>query len=353
VRAVDSDRVGPPALASVWNYKIAMMAEEGSVVQQGAPAVMFDTTDLKRRLDEKTAERDSAATQLEMKLAAARVARQDEQLAIAEAEAELRKAKLQADAPEEITSVIDLEKARLDLQLAQKKVAYLQRKSESAHRQDEAEVLRWRSKRDRAESRVTEIGSAIEQMTIKAPRTGTVIYQTNWKGEKKKVGDSAWRAETILQLVALDTMEAEGEVDEVDASRVALDQPVSLRLDAQADVEVHGQVRKLSQTVQRASPENPLKVVRIDIKLEEDHDVPLRPGMRFRGRIETHRIEDVLLVPLDAVFATHDGPVVYRNGGGTVEAVPITLGKRNTHHVETTGGLREGDRILLTEEEAS
>jgi HlyD family secretion protein len=348
LRAVDSDRVGPPGVAGLWNYKIVMMAGEGLVVQAGDPVLMFDTTDLARRLDEKEAERDSAATQLELNLAAARVARHDELLAVAEAKAELRKARLQAEAPEEITAVIELEKARLDVDLAQTKVAYLERKSRSARRRDEAEVARWRRKRDRAEARVHEITEAIGTMTVPSPRTGTVIYQTDWQGNKKKVGDNAWRAETVLQIVALDEMQGRGEIDEVDVSKIVTEQRVALRLDARPDVELRGRVRSISPMVERASPDSPLKVVRIDISLEHDHGSPLRPGMRFRGEVETGRIDDVLFVPLHSVFATSQGPVVHRRNGASIDVVPIVVGQANARYVVVEEGLVEGDEIAST-----
>ncbi len=343
--SIDSSSVGPPGLPGVWNYKISMLAPEGVEIEQGAPLVGFDTTELGRRLEAKTSERDTAAKQLEIKRSAARVAEQDSQLALSEAKAALRKATLKAEAPPEITASIDLEKARLDETLARKKVDFLIRKSESARRADQAEIQRWRSQRDRAEGRVAEITASIEQMTVKSPRGGTVIYETNWQGEKKKVGDSSWRAETLLQVVSLDQMEAKGEVDEVDASRVSKGQSVSLRLDAQADVELRGHIREISRTVQRKSPDNPLKVVRLDMSLEPAEGTRLRPGMRFRGKVETARVEDVLLVPLTAIVATPQGPVVQRRGAGQVERVPVTLGRRNAEQVEVTAGLDQGDQI--------
>ncbi|MCH9684023.1 MAG: HlyD family efflux transporter periplasmic adaptor subunit [Deltaproteobacteria bacterium] len=345
LRAVDSNTIGPPGLPGVWNYKIAMLAPEGEEIPLGQPVVAFDTTELSRRLEQKTSERDSAAKQLEMAKASARVSKQDAQLALSEAQAELRKAKLKAEAPPEITAGVDLEKARLDLDLAHKKVRYLESKNESSNRSVQADIQRWRSQRDRAEERVAEITASIEQMMVPSPRAGTVIYESNWQGEKKKVGDSAWRAETLLQVVSLEQMEAKGEVDEVDASRVAVGQPVSLRLDSQADVELRGRIREISPTVQRQSPDNPLKVVRIDMSLEPAEGTRLRPGMRFRGHVETARVEDALLVPLEAVVATPAGPVVHRRAGGTVEAVSVTLGRRNAEQVEVISGLESGDEI--------
>ncbi|MCA9767904.1 MAG: HlyD family efflux transporter periplasmic adaptor subunit [Gemmatimonadetes bacterium] len=346
LRSVDSVVVSPPGIPGVWDYKIAMMAPEGEAIEDGAPLIAFDTSELDRRLEEKKSERDSAAKQLETKQAAAKVAEQDARLAMAEAQAELRKATLKAEAPPEITSVVELEKARLDLELAQAKVAYLRRKGESAGRRDQAEIERWRSQRDRAEGRVAEIEAAIGQMMVPAPRAGTVIYETNWRGEKKKVGDGAWRAESVLEVVSLDQMEARGEVDEVDASRVAVGQPVSLRLDAQADVELRGTIRELGRSVQRQSPENPLKVVRLEIALEPAEGTRLRPGMRFRGKVETARVEDALLVPLEAIVATPEGPVAHRRSGDGIEVVPVTLGRRNAEQVEVTGGLAVGDELV-------
>lgn len=345
LRAVDSLPIGPPPIPGVWSYKIAMMAPEGEEIAEGQPILGFDTSELDRRLEGKQSERDTAAEQLALKRSTARVAEQDARLALAEAEAARTKAALKAEAPPELTAVVELEKARLDLELATAKVAYLRRKGQAARRSVDAELERWRSQRDRAEGRVAEITAAIGQLTVLAPRTGTVIYETSWQGEKKKVGDGAWRGETVLQVASLAQMEAAGEVDEVDASRVAVGQPVSLRLDAQADVELRGSIREISRTVQRQSPDNPLKVVRLEIALEPREGARLRPGMRFRGNVETARVEGVLLVPLEAIASTPDGPVAHRRTAAGTEPVPVTLGRRNAEQVEVVEGLAEGDEL--------
>jgi multidrug efflux pump subunit AcrA (membrane-fusion protein) len=326
IRAVESSVITPPGVPGLWDYKIAMMAPEGATVADGAPILGFDATELQARFEAKTSERDSAAKQLELELAAAKMTREDEKLAAADADAQLRKARQKAEAPAEITALIELDKARLDLALAQEKRAHLERKAAAARRGDEAELSRLRSKRSRAEARIGEIGAAIEQMTVEAPRAGTVIYATNWSGEKKKVGDSAWRAETILQVASLAEMEARGEVDEVDA-------------------ELRGTVREISHTVRRSSPDNPLKTLGIDIALEPTDDVALRPGMRFRGFVEIDRARDVLLVPLEAVDTTPSGPVVWRRSVAGLESVSVTLGRRDATHVEVLDGVGEGDVV--------
>jgi hypothetical protein len=346
IKAVDAESVGPPAVPDLWNFKIAMLAPEGESIAKGAPVLAFDPSELSRRLDEKTAERDAAAIQLDLKISATRVARQDERLAIAQAEAELRKAKVKADAPPGITAVIELEKARADLALAERNLDYLRRKSKAAARRDEADVGAWRSKRDRAENRVAQLETAIEQMTVLATRAGTIVIPADGDGKKKKVGDGAWRAESVLQIVSLDEMMAQGEIDEVDISRVAVDQPVSLRLDAQTDLEIRGKVDRISHTVARVSRDNPLKIAKLDLSIVATGGVKLRPGMRFRGKIETARHEGALLLPLDAVVPTPEGPQVMRRTIDGVEAVPVELGPRNAEQIVVTSGVVEGDAIV-------
>lgn len=347
LESVESIRVGPPGISGVWNYKIAMLGEEGTEVEDGAPILMFDTTDLTNRLESKVAERDSAATQLLMKQAAAKVAREAERLVAAEAKAELRKMKLKADVPEKLLSALELDETALDVTLAAKKVAFLEKKAAAATQRDTAELGRWRAKRDRAQRRVEEIETAIKKMTVTAPSKGTLIHEANWKGEKKKVGDSAWRGETLLKLVSLAQMRASGEIDEVDVARVAVDQSVSLRLDAQPDTELRGTVKEIARTVKRASPDNPSKVAVLQIDLEDNPTLQLRPGMRFRGKIETERRADVLLVPLSALRYTAEGTVAYRRDG---VSVVVELGAHDETHAEVVSGLAEGDEVVPREE---
>lgn len=346
LESVASLSVGPPAISGMWDYTIAMMAEEGKEVAEGDPILMFDTSKLQQQLEAKTAVRDSAAAQLLVKRSAAKIAREDEALALAEAKAALNKAKLKADVPPELMSEIELDQFVLDVDLAHKKVAHLEATAKAATERDQTDIGRWKSKHDRAEERVQEIGHSMEMMTVPAPRAGTVIHHSDRRGEKMKVGDSAWQGATILEIVSLAEMEGRGEIDEVDVSKVALEQVVSLRLDAQSEVELRGTVTEISPTVQRASQDNPLKVATVRIAIEDNADVKLRPGMRYRGNIETDRVEDVLLVPLAALEHTEDGPVAHVVRNGQVEQVVVTLGRRNDTYTVVLEGLEEDDAVV-------
>jgi HlyD family secretion protein len=174
-----------------------------------------------------------------------------------------------------------------------------------------------------------------------------VIYKTDWPGNKKKVGDSCWRAETVLQIPDLTRMLGEGQVAEADAGRLAAGQRVTLRLDAYPDLQFHATVQKIHRTVQQKSPANPQKVVRLVLELDETDTERMRPGMRFRGQVEVERVAGTLVVPQEAVVAGPEGAaVVVRSLFGRHRVFP-TFGERNAKLFAVTSGLEEGDRVLL------
>ena len=96
--------------------------------------------------------------------------------------------------------------------------------------------------------------------------------------------------------------------------------------------------------MQAHSQTDPSKVINVRIALEPT-TASLRPGMRFRGEVETERRKDVVQVPVEAVFVTADGPVAYRAHGGALEKVKLTVGKRSATTVEVVAGLAPGDRV--------
>jgi multidrug efflux pump subunit AcrA (membrane-fusion protein) len=214
-------------------------------------------------------------------------------------------------------------------------------------RQERSYISYYESRLERARARVAEIKASIAAMSVKASRDGTVVYRQDWRGEKKKPGDGMWRGETVLEIASLERMAALGQVDEVDGSKVAVGQKVSLRLEAHPDKEYAGTVERVASLVGTESPESRVKVVSLEIKLSATDPMLMRPAMRFRGRIEIARVPTVVQIPLAAIESTAAGPVVTRLAGSAVSQVPVRLGRRGREAVEVIGGVVPGDRLLM------
>ena len=348
VRAARSKEIGPPVVRDVWEYKITFLAPEGAAVKAGDSLVSFDASPLKRALDEKRTEADESAKRIERKELEVEAQRRDLELQLAEADSRLVKARLKNDVPEELRSRNEVRQTALELGQAEEETRTLRARIAALHTSAAASLEALSGQRDRARARVAELEAAIAAMTVRAPQDGIVIYRTGWRDEKKKVGDSIWFGQKLLQLPDLGELYAEGEVDEADAGKVAVGQRVRLRIEALPDQDLSGSVSGIGRTVRRKSPRVPSKVARVRIAF--DQKVPaLRPSMRFRGEIETARLPAVLTVPCEAVAPRPSGPVVWRLGFTGFREAPVRVGRRGRRQVEVLAGVAEGDRVATTD----
>jgi HlyD family secretion protein len=341
VRSVD---LGVPPVTEV-EFKIAFLAPEGSTVKKGDPVLRFDTETLVRRLAEKKAEYEEAAKKVEQKEIDRRMKMLDIEQRMAQATADLGRARLKVDVPAEVQQRIELEKARLDAKGLERDLENMRAERRSTETLTGAELESLRGQRDRALGRVRALEEGIEKMTVRAPQDGIVVYQTNWRDEKKKVGDPVWFGETILAIPDLTEMMGDGFVDEADGGPVQEGQPVTLRLEARPDFDVKAKVKRIARTVKQRSWRTPLKGYRVELTIGSTDPTFMRPAMRFRGEIETGRIPGVLLLPRDAVFLRDSGPVVWVKSAFGWREVPVEIGRSTRRQVQVVSGLAEGDRV--------
>lgn len=350
--AVDSSVLGPPQINDVWEFKVAMLAPEGSDVKKGAPVVGFDTADLQRRLDQYRALAEQAAKEIEKKRADLSLRRESDRLALAEAEAKMRKTALKLEAPADIVGIKEREEVRLDYETSKREVSSIRERLTAFEQAATAEILLLESKHAQAAAVVRDSEAAIKAMTVTAPRDGTVVYMTDWKGDKRKIGDSCWRGQRVVEIPDLNKMKAKGEVDEVDAGKIAVGERVTFRLDSHPDDELHGTIRQAARTVQQqANTKNPVKVLVVDIAVDKTDPAKMRPGMRFQGTVELARSRNAVVIPRGAVFVSSKGPIAYRRGMFGVSQVPLKLGRENDKLVEVLSGLGAGDRVLVEKNE--
>ncbi len=348
LKSLESEQVGPPqSVSGVWEFKILRMIPEGSKVKPGEEVIAFDPSELERKLADYETEVASISEELGKTRSEGALTSSDDRLDLEDARAKLRKAEMKADKPADLTAELTLRLSGIERDLASREVQFRQQRDRARRAQERSNMSILNGRLNRARERVTEFKEYIEAMAVKARRAGTVVYKQDWRGEKKKPGDGTWRGETLLEIAALDKMAAEGQVDEVDASKVNVGQRVGLRLEAHPDREYAGLVQEVGSLVRTESPESRVKIAELQLKLLETDPMLMRPGMRFRGRIEIARLPGVLQVPLTALVSTPQGATVTTLAGRTPRAVPVTVGRRSREMVEITGGLQAGDKVLL------
>jgi HlyD family secretion protein len=348
LKSTESEQVGPPAaVTDTWEFKIIRMTAEGTKVKPGDDVIAFDPSQLEQKLKDYESEAAAISEELHKARSEGALVQADDRLDLVDAEAKRRKADLKADKPPDLTGALTLQVAGIERDLARAEVQFRHRREEAKRSQQRSDLGVLDSRLKRARDRAEEIRTAIKAMSVKARRAGTIVYKQDWRGEKKKVGDGMWRGESVLEIASLERMAAQGQVDEVDASKVSVGQRVGLRLEAHPDKEYAGIVERVGTLVQTESPESRVRVVQLEIKLAETDPLLMRPGMRFRGRIEIGRTPGILQVPLAAIQASAAGPHVMKVVGGSARPTPVQLGRRTRDSVEVLQGLAPGDRVVL------
>jgi HlyD family secretion protein len=346
LKALDSDSISPPPIPYFWEFKIARMAPEGAQVKAGDPVMAFDPSELQKRLRDFENEAATISEELGKARAEATMARLNDRLEGEQKAAEARKAELRADKPRDLTAEVQLRAAEMDRDLGRREVELQEVKATNNRRSERADLQSLQNRLQRAQAHLQQTEESVAKMSVKALRPGTVVYKQNWRGEKRKVGDQLYPGDSAIEVALLDRMGADGQVDEVDASKVRKGQRVGLRLEANPDVEHVGVVTRIAALVGTESPESRIKVAHLEIQMEKT-DPTMRPGMRVRGLIQVDRIPSVLQVPLQAVRTGREGPEVLRVAGAGSETVKVRLGRRSREAVEVLGGLREGDQVAL------
>jgi len=192
----------------------------------------------------------------------------------------------------------------------------------------------------------------LKSFTIHSDFNGMITYARTWDGSKKKVGSSIspWDP-TIANLPDLTKMESKTYANEVDIRKIKKGLSVKVGFDAFPEIELNGIVTDVANVGEKKRGSD-IKIFHIQIKLSETNDL-IRPGMTTSNRILTFSENDVLTIPLEAVFSNDSIKFAYVKSGYSIKRKQIELGESNNDIVIVKQGLSEKDIVLLTKPEDS
>jgi multidrug efflux pump subunit AcrA (membrane-fusion protein) len=260
----------------------------------------------------------------------------------------VRRSTLDSDLPEEVVARREIEKSAIDRQLAERELGYRESRKAYLDQRSRAEIESLEAQRARAAEEVAEIEGRIESMTVRAQRAGIVMYRASGRdGSKKRLGDSAWRGEKVIEIPEFGEMMVDAWVLEADAGSITKNLDAELYLDADPRQILRATVSDLQQTVERRSEQDPRKVVRLELTVTRADPAQVRPGMRVQGSILVDRRPPVVAVPVSAVQRGESGPfVTTRRLWRGKERRTVELGRRDGPWVEVKSGLDEGDQVI-------
>ncbi len=202
---------------------------------------------------------------------------------------------------------------------------------------------------EEASRQMSEAEKKIAACTVIAKAPGLAVHSEVYDkgGERRKIriGDSVWGGTTVVTLPDLSKMLVEGRVPESDIHLLSPGQRVRARLDAFPDLQLTGVLRSIGSV--GASEKNDSRSFPATIALAQT-DLRLRPGMIARCLILCGRVENALLIPIEAVHSDERGTfavVVSALGKSSVRR--ISTGSATSQFVEVRQGLREGEVVRI------
>jgi membrane fusion protein (multidrug efflux system) len=207
--------------------------------------------------------------------------------------------------------------------------------SETQREQGETAQKLARSRLAAAEAELGVLERALRDASVTAPFDGLVAEHFVSRGEYVTPGQK------LFELVALDPIEVEFHLPEVDSGRVATGQIVDVRVAPFPDESFDGEVSVVSPTIDPRS-----RTLRVKALLANPGG-RLRPGLFARLDLGVALRPDVPMVLEEAILRRAEGSIVFRAlDDNRVERVAVETGVHQDGYVEVLKGLAPGDRVV-------
>jgi membrane fusion protein (multidrug efflux system) len=187
-----------------------------------------------------------------------------------------------------------------------------------------------------AEARLGLARRALEDSTVRAPFSGLIARRHVSVGEYLSIGSA------LFDLVALDPIEVEFTLAEIDSSKVELGHPVEISIAPYPDETFVATVSMISPTIDPRT-----RTLRVKAELPNP-DGRIRPGLFAHTDLGVSERNDVIVVPNDAVVQRADGAVIFRlDDSGRAERLLVETGVQLEGWVEISSGLSPGDVVVV------
>jgi HlyD family secretion protein len=350
---IKANRSVPIYAPVVPNLSIAWMAPAGEAVDEGKPIIRFDSSSAQQQLVQKEAALNQAQATLDQAMAQAKNTADHDQSDLTDAKYSLEKAKLQTLGSDFI-SRIQAEQAKIDLTIAEQKARVLEANIALHAASDKAKIASLTRQRDQAKAEVDLTKSRIDQMEIRAPLSGFVVFVSNYNqgpvnAKPFKVGDTVYSGMNLAEMPDMQSLLMDVKVEETDRGRIAIGDDVRVRVDALPELSIEAKITSISPLAELGIEYPPTRSFHAQAALTNP-DSRLRPGMNGGMDIVIKRIPDAISIPSKAVF-THAGkPIVYQADHGRYLPVEVQLLARNPDEVAISG-IPAGALVTLVDPE--
>lgn len=269
-----------------------------------------------------------------------------------EAEAELLKVKLDADIYDKYTYVKDMNTRKNDIEQAK---AEYDRTIDQNKMQEKSKRTALETTKTRLEQMKESLDRTKEQLeacVVTAPIDGLVVYGTTgggrwWRSEDSlQIGRDLYPNQLLATIPDTTTMIANVKVHETQSSQIQPEMPVSIKIDAMPELHLTGVVKSIGVMAEQSFGTQ-VREYTVKILIDGENNWDLKPSMRCKADIMLGTVEQVLAVPLQAVFIEEGKHNVWLQKGRKYSKHSVKIGRSSETSIEILEGLEEVDTVLL------
>jgi HlyD family secretion protein len=235
---------------------------------------------------------------------------------------------------------------------AKKKVSQAAATAKASVGKSESELEAARATHALEDQQLKEYRNQKEKTSIKAGQSGIVAYANEaWYDSSRQVreGASVYSQQKIFSLPDMSSMQVKVNIHESLIKKIKPGQRVEIRVDAFPSLVILGKVKTVSQLADsnRNFLSGGVKEYTTIVSIEQMPKEELRPSMTAEAKILVGELNDVLLVPVQAV-AQHKGKFyAYVVAPAGVSRREVKAGESNEYQVQLLEGLKEGESVAL------
>lgn len=187
---------------------------------------------------------------------------------------------------------------------------------------------------------------ALDQTVIRAPFDGVILTKSANVGDNITPFSSAADSKgAVVTIADMDTLEVEADVSESNLSKIRVDQPAEIQLDAFPELRLAGVVSRMVPTVDRSKA-----TLLVKVRFAE-RDARVLPDMSAKVAFLSKPVpaEDKQAVSAvqPAAIVTREGkPAAFVVDGDKLKQVAVSSGRKIGELVEVRG-LKAGDKVVL------
>jgi len=200
---------------------------------------------------------------------------------------------------------------------------------------------------ERAHKRLQNVKDKLEKTKVLAPITGMILEMPVVEGQIIVAAASVNSGTLLMKLADLSRLIITTHINQIDVAKLNPKMKIIFFVDPLPDENFAGKIHTIAPT---ATVKQNVKGFLVEMVIPEP-DSRLKPGMTANVVIPIDVRENVLCVPLAAVFSEPDrSKVVYIHNGEGVdpEKRSVQIGVANLDFVEIESGLTENEAVMLT-----